>query len=53
MRPRPQRRPSATAAVDDFIALVGAVDGILQAQASADVALLPGVAEGPLHRGRR
>jgi hypothetical protein len=33
-------------AVDDFIALVGAVDGILQAQAAADVAYFRALAEG-------
>ena len=33
-------------AVDDFIALVGAVDGILQAQASADVTYFRALAEG-------
>jgi hypothetical protein len=33
-------------AVDDFIALVGAVDGILQAQAAADVSYFRSVAEG-------
>jgi hypothetical protein len=32
-------------AVDDFIALVGAVDGILQAQASADVSYFHSIAE--------
>jgi hypothetical protein len=32
-------------AVDDFIALVGAVDGILQAQAAADVAYFRAIAE--------
>jgi hypothetical protein len=34
------------AAVDDFIALVGAVDGILQVQASADVTYFRAIAEG-------
>jgi len=34
-------------AVDDFIALVGAVDGILQAQSAADVTYFRGIAEGP------
>ena len=33
-------------AVNDFIALVGAVDGILQAQASADVRYFVSIAEG-------
>ena len=33
-------------AVDDFIALVGAVDGILQAQSAADVAYFQSIAEG-------
>jgi hypothetical protein len=33
-------------AVDDFIALVGAVDGILQGQAAADVTYFRSVAEG-------
>jgi hypothetical protein len=33
-------------AVDDFIALVGAVDGLLKAQAASDVAYLVRVAEG-------
>ncbi len=33
-------------AVDDFIALVGAVDGILQAQAAADVSYFQKIAEG-------
>jgi len=36
------------AAVDDFIALVGAVDGMLQAQASADVGYFVTVAGGGL-----
>src|SRR5215470_12871593 len=34
------------AAVDDFIALVGAVDGILQAQSAADVTYFESIAEG-------
>jgi hypothetical protein len=34
------------AAVDDFIALVGAVDGILQAQSYADVGYFQSIAEG-------
>ncbi|HTS83340.1 MAG TPA: hypothetical protein VMH40_22275 [Myxococcaceae bacterium] len=34
-------------AVDDFIALVGAVDGILQAQSAADVAYFRAIAAGP------
>src|SRR6267143_2651874 len=33
-------------AVDDFIALVGSVDGILQAQAAADVSYFQKIAEG-------
>ena len=33
-------------AVDDFIALVGAVDGLLQGQSMADVAYFRGIAEG-------
>jgi hypothetical protein len=39
-------------AVDDFIALVGAVDGILQAQAAADVAYFLSIAEGQLDAGQ-
>ena len=40
-------------AVDDFIALVGAVDGILQAQAAADAAYFLAMAEGPLDAEQR
>jgi len=39
-------------AVDDFIALVGAVDGILQAQSAADVAYFQSIAEGSFHDGQ-
>ncbi|HEY5950378.1 MAG TPA: hypothetical protein VIV40_33030 [Kofleriaceae bacterium] len=39
-------------AVDDFIALVGAVDGILQAQASADVAYFHAIASTKLDGAR-
>jgi hypothetical protein len=39
------------AAVDEFIALVGAVDGILQAQAAADVAYFSRVAAGRYDAG--
>src|SRR5262249_44393196 len=39
-------------AVDDFIALVGAVDGILQAQSAADVAYFLGIADGPFDAGQ-
>jgi len=39
-------------AVDDFIALVGAVDGILQAQSAADVAYFRSIAEGSFHDGQ-
>lgn len=40
---------SVDAAVDDFIALVGAVDGILQAQAAADVEYFCSVMNGGLY----
>ena len=36
-------------AVDDFIGLVGAVDGILQAQAAADASYFLGIAQGSYH----
>jgi hypothetical protein len=39
-------------AVDDFIALVGAVDGILQAQSAADVAYFRSIAEGRFDAGQ-
>lgn len=39
-------------AVDDFIALVGAVDGILQAQSAADVAYFQSIAESPFDKGQ-
>src|SRR5262245_58173053 len=39
-------------AVDDFIALVGAVDGILQAQSAADVAYFQSIAEAELDPGQ-
>ncbi len=39
-------------AVDDFIALVGAVDGILQAQAAADVSYFRKIAEGSFDAGQ-
>ena len=39
--------PARDAAVDDLIALVGAVDGILQAQAGADAAYFKAVAGRP------
>src|SRR5262249_29956037 len=39
-------------AVDDFIALVGAVDGILQAQSAADVAYFQSIAEGRFDAGQ-
>jgi len=38
--------------VDDFIALVGAVDGILKAQAAADVAYFLETAEGRFDAGQ-
>ena len=39
-------------AVDDFIALLGAVDGILQAQSEADVAYFQSIAEGRFDAGQ-
>jgi len=39
-------------AVDDFIALLGAVDGILQAQSAADVAYFRSIAEGSFDAGQ-
>jgi hypothetical protein len=39
-------------AVDDFIALVAAVDGILHAQAAADVAFFLAIAGGPFDAGQ-
>jgi hypothetical protein len=39
-------------AVDDFIGLVGAVDGIVQAQAAADVSYFTAIAEGRYDAGQ-
>lgn len=39
-------------AVDDFIALVGAVDGILQAQSAADVSYFRKIADGSFDAGQ-
>ena len=44
---------SAISAVDDLIALVGAVDGILQAQARADAEYFIAHREPQLHAHRR
>jgi len=40
-------------AVDDFIALVGAVDGILRAQSTADVTYFQSIAEGRFDAGQQ
>ena len=47
-----RRRRSATAAVDDLIELVGAVDGILQAQSAADAGYFMRLRGRAVHGGR-